>query len=145
MNCIKEAESKLREYDTRKQALKSLKDQIRTLEMEMNNVRSATTDGTAIRGGGNRRENMLVNNIAEREELKRAYVITESWLHAVEKALNTLEEEERYILDLFYIRNQKGRVERLCEKMHVEQAEVYRRKNAALKKFTYCFYGVTET
>lgn len=145
MNCIKEAESKLRDYEDKRQALQSLQSQIRTLEMEMGDVRSAMTDGTAIRGGGNRREDMLVNNIAERAELKRAYLITESWVDAVSSALDALTKQERYILDLFYIKNQKGRVERLSEEMHVEQAEVYRRKNAALKKFVYRFYGVTET
>ena len=145
MNCIKEAESKLRMYNARKHALKSLSEQIANLEAQMTCVRSAAADGTAVHGGGSGRENALLDNIAEREELKKALDATRKWVNAVSGALDALTSEERRILELFYIEKQKGCVERLSEEMHMSTASVYRRRDDALRNFTHCYYGVLET
>ena len=53
MNWVREAESKLRDYSAKAQSLKSATERIAQLELEMSCVRSATTDGTAVHGGGN--------------------------------------------------------------------------------------------
>ena len=145
MNCIKEAENKLRMYKGKTQALKSLQDQIEYLESEMTTVRSASADGTAVHGGGSGRETALLDNIAERAELGKALEQTRTWVDAVSGALRSLTSDERRVLDLFYIEKQKGHVERLSEEFNVEKAQVYRRKEAALLNFVHAFYGVTET
>lgn len=145
MNWVREAESKLRDYGVREQSLESVTERITQLNLEMSCVRSATTDGTAVHGGGNGRENALINNIAERDELQRAKQLTTEWLEWVNGALTVLSDAERDLLDKFYVNRQKGHVERLCEEMNLEKAQVYRRKDAALRKFTLLLYGVTET
>ena len=60
-------------------------------------------------------------------------------------ALAVLDEEERHILDRFYIHRANGNVERLCDELHVEVATVYRRRDKALRHFTLALYGVVET
>lgn len=145
MNCIKEAESKLRMYNARKHALKSLSEQIANLEAQMTCVRSAAADGTAVHGGGSGRETALLDNIAERAELEKALEHTREWVNAVSGALRSLTNEERRVLDLFYIEKQKGCVERLSEEMHMSKSNVYRHRDNALMKFTCCYYGVLET
>ena len=143
MNWIKEAESKLRDYAAKEQSLSSVTERIAQLQAEMTCVRSATTDSTAVHGGGNCREDALLNNIVERSELERARDLAVSWLEWVNKALRAL--TDRHLLDVFYINRHKGHVERLCEEMNIEKSQVYNRKNAALRKFTISLYGVTET
>ncbi len=145
MNWVKEAESKLRDYAAKEQSLESVTERIAQLRTEMTCVRSATTDSTAVRGGGNCREDALLNNIAERSELERARDLAASWLEWVNKALRALPDADRHLLDVFYINRHKGHVERLCEEMNVEKSQVYNRKNAALRKFTIALYGITET
>lgn len=145
MNWVREAESKLRDYSVKAQSLESATERIAQLELEMSCVRSATTDGTAVHGGGNGREDALLNNIAERDELERVKLSTAEWLEWVNHALTALSGPERDLLDKFYINRRKGHVERLCEEMHLEKAQVYRRKDAALRKFTLLLYGATET
>ena len=145
MNCIKEAESKLRMYNARKHALKSLSEQIANLEAQMTCVRSAAADGTAVHGGGSGRETALLDNIAERAELEKALEHTREWVNAVSGALRSLTNEERRILELFYIEKQKRCVERLSEEMHMSKSSVYNCKDNALEKFVRCYYGVLET
>lgn len=145
MNWVKEAESKLRDYAAKEQSLESVAERIAQLQAEMTCVRSATTDSTAVHGGGNYREDALLNNISERTELERAKLSTAEWLEWVNGALTALSDTDKNLLDKFYISKRKGHVERLCEEMHLEKAQVYKRKDAALRKFTMLLYGVTET
>lgn len=145
MNWVREAESKLRDYSAKAQSLESVTERITQLNLEMSCVRSATMDGTAVHGGGNGREDALLNNIAERDELQRAKLSTTEWLEWVNGALTALSDTDKNLLDKFYVNRRKGHVERLCEEMHLEKAQVYKRKDAALRKFTLLLYGVTET
>jgi hypothetical protein len=145
LNWVKEAESKLRDYAAKEQSLESVAERIAQLQAEMTCVRSATTDSTAVHGGGNCREDALLNNISERTELERAKQKTAEWVEWVNKALRALTDTDRHLLDVFYINRHKGYVERLCEEMNIEKSQVYNRKNAALRKFTISLYGVTET
>lgn len=145
MNCLKEAEYKLRDYEAKKNAVIATAEQISMLEAESTCVRSANTDGTPVQGGGNCREDAMLNNIAARMELKAAHDSAEAWLRIIDGALAILSDEERLILDRFYINRQKGHIERLMDELHIEQTHVYRRKDAALRKFTLALYGVTET
>ena len=145
MNLFKEAESKLRDYSAKRNSILSTEEQIKLLEGESTDVRSAITDATPVRGGGNRREDALLNNIALRAELQIAHDRTVEWVRNVERALAVLNDEERLVLDRFFIHRQKGCAERLMEELHLEQTQVYARRAAALRHFTIAMYGVTET
>ena len=145
MNCIKEAESKLRDYSAKRNSILSTEEQIALLEQESVGVRAATTDGTAARGGGNRREDAMLNNIAMRAELQTAHDHAEAWVRVVDRALGVLSPDERLVLDRFYINRQKGSAERLMEELCIEKSQVYARKDAALRHFTVALYGGVET
>lgn len=136
---------RLRDYEARKQSLESIAEQIKTLEMNLTAIRSARTDGIPIRGGnGNKREEMLINNIAMREELQNNYEIAEREIEITEKGLETLTKEQRRVLYKFYISRTHGHVEDLCSELCVEKSRVYTLKDEALKKFAVACYGVVE-
>lgn len=145
MDWKREAMDKLRQYEARRSSLERTAAEIHRLEADMTRIRSASADGTPVAGGTNTREDMMVGNIASREELAMARRDTVRWLAVMDSALSELSEEERLILDRFYIHRSKGNVDRLCEEMHLEKAQVYRNKDAALRRFTLLLYGVTET
>ena len=52
----------------------------------------------------------------------------------MEMALENLEESERDIIGTFYVRPEKRRVEKMCEKWGIERTSVYRRRDKAIKK-----------
>lgn len=144
MNWKYEAIEKLRDYEAKKQAMESIPEEIRELEMALTGIRSAATDGTPVTGGGSGRENAYLNNICKRDELKRARQQAECWVKMVDDALTLLTDEERLVLERFFICPGKGNVDRLCGELGVEKATVYRRRDQALRRFTICLYGITE-
>lgn len=145
MDWKREAAEKLRLYEAKRESISQISTEIRRLENELSRVRSAIGDGTAVRGDMSRREDMLINNIARREELMVAMKIVKVWVEMVDKALAILNDEERLVLRRFYINPARGNVERLCGELGVEQATVYRRRDAALRRFCIALYGVVET
>lgn len=145
MNWKTEAVDKLRLYEAKKKSLKSIPSEIEQLESAMVCIRSATSDGTPVQGGGSGREDMLLSNIVKRGELGRALEQAQKWVALVDAGLEILTEGERLILDRFYIHSEKGNVDRLCGELGVEKSQVYARKDAALRKFTISLYGCCET
>lgn len=144
MDWKREAADKLRKYQAKKESLRSIPEEIQMYEEMFNGIRSASADSTPVAGGGSTREDMLLSNITNREELKLALKQARRWVGIVDRGMAVLSEEERLILDRFYIHPAKGNVERICGELGVEKASVYRRRDAALQHFTIALYGATE-
>lgn len=144
MNWKHEAVEKLKQYEAKKLSLSSVPEEIRRLELEMQSIRSAMSDGSPIKGGGNGREDMYLSNIMRREELERSLRQAEIWVSLVDAGLKILSPEERLILDRFYINPARGNVDRLCGELGIEKSQVYSRKDAALRHFTVSLYGCSE-
>lgn len=136
---------RLRDYEDRKRAIDNLTEQINSLEDKFTAIRAATTDSTPVQGGNeNRREQMLIHNIATREELKNNLEIIKQEIDITEKGLDVLTDTERLILTRFYINRSKGYIERLCDELFISKTELYRQKDEALKRFTMVCYGIVE-
>lgn len=145
MNWKFEAMEKLKQYEAKKQSLQSIPQEIARLELAMKSIRSATADGTPVQGGGSGREDMLLSNIVHRQELERSLEQAKKWVKIVEGGLAVLGEDERLILDRFYINPAPGNVDKLCGELGIEQATVYRRREKALHHFTLSLYGCSES
>lgn len=144
MNWKYEAVDKLKQYEAKKQSLKSIPMEIARLELAMKSIRSATADGTPVSGGGSGREDMYLSNIVHREELERSLEQAKKWVALTDAGLEILTEEERLILERFYVHPDKGAADRLAGELNVDVKTVYKRKDAALRKFTISLYGGAE-
>ena len=144
MNWKAEAMEKLRRYDAMRLATINIPLEIQRLEIDAQSIRSARTDSTPVSGGGNRREDAMLNNILQRQELNRTLQQAQIWLQATDRALTALSQEEKLILHRLYIYPEKGGVERLCRELELESSSIYRRRDRALKHFTIAFYGIEE-
>lgn len=145
MNWHFEAIDKLKGYEAHKRALENIPREIKRLEGAFVSIRSATTDGTPVSGGSSTREDTMLSNIAHREELERTLKQVKAWVKMVDAGLEVLDDEERLVLERFYIHRAKGNVDRLCEELHLEKTRVYELKDKALRHFTLAIYGVVET
>ncbi len=145
MNWKYEAIDKLKQYEAKKQSLESIPLEIARLGSVMKSIRSATADGTPVQGGGSGRENMMLSNIVQREELERSLEQAQKWVDLVDAGLDILSEEERLILDRFYIHSERGAADRLAGDLHMDVKTVYKRKDDALRRFTISLYGGTES
>ena len=128
-----------------RQAAANLPDEIDRLEQEAYSIRGARTDATPVKGGGNRREDALLNNMAERQELSWALQQAQSWLRVTDRALGALAPDEKLVLHRLYICPERGAVERLCAELGLEQSSIYRKRDRALRKFTVALYGRVES
>lgn len=144
MDWKREAMEKLKRYNAMKQSLRSIPEEIGRLESEMQSIRSATSDGTPVSGGGSGREDRYLSNIVHREELSRSLEQAKVWVRLVDTGLAILSQEERLVLDRFYINPAMGNVDRLCMELGIEKSQVYTRKNSALHHFTLSLYGCAE-
>ena len=144
MNWQTVAKDRLKEYKGRITAIECIKEQIEMLENSFTSIRSATTDSIAVSDNTNRRENMLINNIATRDGLKHNLKVAKTEVKITEKGLMCLTPEEKRILELFYIERHSDYIERLCDELFISKSELYRRKDEALKKFTRACYGIVE-
>lgn len=144
MNWKKEAENDLRSYMRRKDSLQNIQDKIASLDDRMQSIRGGMSDATPVQGGESRAQESLINCIAEKERLGHTRAAVSRLVKLVERGLAGLTDQERRVLELFYIQRQDGYIERLMDELHVERAHVYRIKDAALYKFTVALYGITE-
>lgn len=144
MDWKREAMEKLKRYNAMKQSLRSIPEEITRLELEMQSIRSATSDGTPVSGVGSGREDRYLSNIVHREELSRSLEQAKVWVRLVDTGLAILSQEERLVLDRFYINPAMGNVDRLCMELGIEKSQVYTRKNSALHHFTLSLYGCAE-
>ena len=145
MNWKNEAMEKLQRYTQMQQAAYNIPEELKMLEQAICAIRSARLDGTTAKGGGNKREEMLLNNIVKRQELSQSLEQTQRWLTTANRALRSLSAEERLILQRMFIVPEKGCIPRLCQELGVEQSTVYRKRDQALERFTRSLYGATET
>lgn len=145
MNWKYEAIDKLKGYEAHKRALENIPLEIERLQEAFTGIRSSMTDSTPVSGGGSTREDTLLSNIVHREELQHALKQAKIWVREVEAGLAVLDDEERMVLQRFYISRAKGAVNRICEELGVEKSAVYDRRDKALRHFTVALYGITES
>lgn len=138
------AMAELRDYNAKVEAIQSLTDKIRSLNEQLDGIRSSTSDGTPVQGGGNRREENLCNNISMRDNLVMNLAIVKRQVKGIEIGLASLTEKQRRILELFYVRREYGYIQRLCREFNESEREIYRDKDDALRQYTISRYGVVE-
>ena len=142
MNWKQEAVERLRLYSGMKQAVKNLPQELKRLEQEASNTGSGNLERIGNSSKAHSRENWLMNNIIQRQELRRAYNNAVQWLNVTDGALNTLPKEDQRILSLMNIEPVSGAAAALCAELGCEQSSVYRRRDKALYQFTVALYGV---
>ena len=144
MNWKAEAKEKLRRYDAMRLATINIPEEVQRLEVDAQAIRSAKLDGAVVSGGGNRREDALLNNIIHRQELLWTLEQAQLWLKTTDRALSALSSEEKLLLHRLYIYPEMGAPERLCKELGVETSSIYRRRDKAWRHFTLAYYGIDE-
>ena len=145
MDWKQEAADKLMQYEARRKSLENIPAEIRRLELDYTSLRSSTADAVPTHGNGSRREDAMLTNIVRREELARQLESARAWVALTDGGLSALDEEDKLVLDRFFVHRRKGACEQLCEELDREKAQVYRRRDRALRRFTLALYGGLES
>lgn len=116
-------------------------DEIATLQEQLTSIKGAKMDGMPVHGGTNSRENWLVNTLCRIDRLKAEAQYAESKAQLTRKALDTLDYDERRILEVLYVDKQKYGAERLCEELGYESRAIWRKRETALKDYDRARHG----
>lgn len=145
MNWKKEAIEDLKRYTCRKEGCLNVADRIRTLNADLNGVRAVYSDAVPNHGGGSKMEDWRINAIMERDRLKINYANLKKLVQLTERGLSQLNEDERRVLDRFFVHRGGRHVDELMEELCYEKTRVYELKDEALYKFTVAMYGMVES
>ena len=138
------ARALLRDHIGRSASIDNLPDVIRLLELKYVSIRSARTDQTPVQGGGNMREEALNANIEKRERCARALEEAQIATRIVNRALATLTERERQILEVQYRSHQRNATQRLMqEDRFADESSVHRICARALDHFVLAAFNAT--
>lgn len=143
MNWKNESKEELREYEAKRQAMVNIPEEIRQLKAQAVKL-GGFNNSTPVKGGGSQWEDRQIDLIVKMKKLKTSLVYATDWVSKVERGLSALSDEDRLILDRFYINPAKGNVDRLCGELHLEKSTVYDRKDKALRRYTLARYGCVE-
>lgn len=144
MNWQKEAINELRQYYPRKQSLENMAERRQALEERYKAIKCASADSTPVMGGTSRIEDSMINNIVERQKLELNIEATDRLVKITERGLDSLNDQQRLVLERFYMARPNRHVELLMEQLHVEQAQIYRLKDEALYRFTVSMFGLID-
>lgn len=144
MNWQKEAIADLRCHEKRKAAMESLAEEIRELRSRTYGSSSPAADAVPVQGGSSTAEGRWIDAIDELERKKEAWRITKRRVDAVERGLAALDEQQREILEAFFINRVQGGADYLAEKLHLERTRVYELREVAIRDFTMARYGVVD-
>ena len=79
--------------------------------------------------------------IAEIDVLQERYRQAEEFMAWFKPAWEQLTEDERFVLDIFYMNGGEYAIEQIMEHFHVVRKTAYNRKNDALNRLTCLLYG----
>lgn len=145
MNWKSEAVERLRRYDAMNTALKNIPEELERLEYNARGIKASRFDRVPVKGGISTREDALLTNMVQRQELEWSMQQAKLWLSTTDRALSALSSEDRLVLHRMYISRERGGVDRLCGELGCEQSTIYRRRDKALYRFTLALYGFSES
>ncbi len=133
MDWKKEAIRDLQMHNGRKKACKAIKERCDALRLEMQAV-----------GEPGEITKQLLDLHVKRKRLECAFKANEQLVSLVERGLSELQPTQRQVLTEFYVDRRPEYIDHLCTSLNVEQANLYKIKNAAIKEFTLKMYGIPE-
>jgi len=132
----------LTEYASLKTAVLNLKSRLESVKIKNKTLSAVNLE--KIGGGRGRYDMGILNSIVELSLIEENLKMAEKRLESTERSLNSLRCEDRRILLELYVNRppkQQEAVDRLCEKLCCENSSVYRKREAALCRFTLAQYG----
>lgn len=134
----------LRKYEGQKRSLANIAERISLLNQKNASMKRFRTDTIPGVGGSSDWTDVVLDDGVECERLKLLYQVNRRLINIVDRGLSALSDNEKLVLEKFYMKRTKNYLEELKSELKLEQTQVYRLKDEALYKFTINMYGTTE-
>lgn len=133
----------LKIYRAKCVALENLRDDIRECEENLGRIRAADPDCVRVKSS-NTPNDQFLNSVTMRAELVESYQRTKAWVEKMDKAFSVLSREDITMLERMYVYPEPKAADRLAGDLQIDVKTVYRRKDAALARFTIARFGNVE-
>lgn len=122
-------------------AILSIPEEINMERERMTSIKSASTGTAPVQGGGTSYEERMNNSICLIDLLSDNLRFAESEVRLTKKALATLTDEERRILEVLYIDKQRDGVDRLSNELGCDERTVWRKATRSLEGYNIARHG----
>lgn len=122
-------------------AILSIPEEINMERDRMTSIKSASTGTAPVQGGGTSYEERMNNSICMIDLLSDNLRFAEAEVRLTKKALATLTDEERRVLEVLYIDKQKNGVQRLREEFGCDERTIWRKASRALDGYNTARHG----
>lgn len=129
----KAAVNVLKDWLTMEERMDDAPERIWLANERMTSIRGFNS-ATPVQGGGNKREEMLVNNIDMKDLAERGLQEAQNYFDCVMPAWASLTDDERYLLRERFVEEGNG-LQRIMKRRNVEKSTAYNLCNSALRKF----------
>lgn len=131
----------LRDYGRMEFIISHTDDEIKAAYQKMGGISSPQPDGMPHTHNPHAAEDRMVKGIEEIDVLKERYREAVEFMAWFGPAWEQLTEDDRYVLECFYMGGNEPAVNAVCERFQIERNSAYRRKNRALSKLSVMLYG----
>lgn len=116
---------------------------IAAVRVKMEGVGSPNLDGLPHAHNPQAGEERILKGIEEIDTIKERYRQAVEYMNWFKPAWNQLSEDERYVLESFYMDSEDcdGPAMRIADHFGIERSSAYNRKNRALEHITMLLYG----
>ena len=135
----------LKDYESMQFIIKHTGDEVCSQQDKMVGMASPNWDGMPHAHNPGAPEDRIVNGIEEIDILKERYRQAVEYMEWFQPAWDQLTEDERYVLEVFYMDSNSygsNAVYYVASYFQVEQTTAYKRKNRALDRLTVLLFGV---
>ena len=126
----------LRRYKQMKVGVLNSKDRLRLVSQAATSPRSSLSKQNPANNPN------LINAIVEKEKLNSNIKSVEKLLKLIERGLDSLNDEDRTLLEKFYMSDSPAKIRHLSDEFGYEPRSLYRKRERALARFTLAMYGL---
>ena len=134
----------LKDYASMEYIIETCPDDIAEVREQMTTVSSTFPTGMPRQKNPHAGEARLLASIDEIDVLKERYRCALEYMEWFDPAWNALSEDEQFILNECFLREDISKTEAILnvgDRLHIERAQVYRRKDKALDRLSLLLYG----
>ena len=133
----------VRAYNSMKFIVSHAEEEIKEVRLRMGGATAPALDGMPRTHNPQSRENSLLAGIDEIDVLKEQYRQALEYMEWFRPAWEQLSEDERYVLDVFYMNGDESGagIDMIMRHFNIERRSAYNRKNRSLVRLSVLLYG----
>lgn len=134
----------LKAYKGKEKSIANLEAELVEVKSRCGSIPSMRYDKERTSGGEpHNPADQWINDLVMREEIEAQLRKVRFEVEKVRRVLEQLTEEERAVLNGFYMNRGNRYIDRLIDQLHLEKSSIYRLKDRALENYALFAYGAT--